>query len=113
MLENLDKLSFQKSFCIFRRNFPSFFKEKDYGNRAKELIDDIYLQGDDEVSFKDDVKTIVSVGQFRPEKDHALQIRAMYELRELLSEDKWKKVKLVLIGKSNFSTKFHHQMVIT
>ena len=82
--------------------------ENDFRNRAKELIFHILLQVDDEVSFKDDVKTIVSVGQFRPEKDHALQIRAMYELRELLSEDKWKKVKLVLIGKSNINTKFHH-----
>jgi len=58
---------------------------------------------DDEISFKDnavadDIKTIVSIGQFRPEKDHALQIRAMYELRELLSEEKWNKIKLVLIG---------------
>ena len=56
------------------------------------------LQDDEEVSFKDDIKSIVSIGQFRPEKDHALQIRAMYELRELLTEDKWKKVKLILIG---------------
>ena len=57
------------------------------------------FQVDEEVTFKDDVKTIVSIGQFRPEKDHALQIRAMFELRELLTEDKWNQVRLVLIGK--------------
>ena len=72
--------------------------ENDYRNGAKELIFHIFLQVDDEVSFKDDIKTIVSVGQFRPEKDHALQIRAMFELRELLSAEKWNKIKLVLIG---------------
>jgi len=35
---------------------------------------------------------IVSVGQFRPEKDHPLQLRTMYELRQLVSEDMWDKV---------------------
>jgi hypothetical protein len=35
---------------------------------------------------------IVSVGQFRPEKDHPLQLRAMYELQQLVSEDMWDKV---------------------
>lgn len=38
------------------------------------------------------------MGQFRPEKDHALQIRAMYELRQIIPEDDWEKVKLVVIG---------------
>jgi len=67
----------------------------------KELKRDPFEDEDDEeVSFKDDVKSIVSIGQFRPEKDHALQIRAMYELRELLTEEKWKQVKLILIGGS-------------
>ena len=42
--------------------------------------------------------TVVSLGQFRPEKDHPLQIRAMFELRQLLSDKEWDKVKLVLIG---------------
>ena len=41
---------------------------------------------------------IVSVGQFRPEKDHALQIRTMFELRQILEESVWERVKLVLIG---------------
>lgn len=37
---------------------------------------------------------IVSVGQFRPEKDHPLQLQAMYELRTLLEKDEalWEKV---------------------
>jgi len=41
---------------------------------------------------------IVSVGQFRPEKDHALQIRAMFELRQIVDDAVWKRMKLVLIG---------------
>jgi alpha-1,2-mannosyltransferase len=39
---------------------------------------------------------IVSVGQFRPEKDHPLQLRAMYELRQLVPEDMWDKVSKLL-----------------
>lgn len=37
---------------------------------------------------------ILSVGQFRPEKDHPLQLQAMYELRSLLvnNEPLWNKV---------------------
>lgn len=37
---------------------------------------------------------IVSVGQFRPEKDHPLQLQAMYELRTKLqnNEPLWEKV---------------------
>lgn len=41
---------------------------------------------------------IVSVGQFRPEKDHPLQLKAMYHLRQILSEDVWERTKLVFIG---------------
>ncbi|XP_011214462.1 GDP-Man:Man(3)GlcNAc(2)-PP-Dol alpha-1,2-mannosyltransferase [Bactrocera dorsalis] len=43
---------------------------------------------------------ILSIGQFRPEKDHPLQLQAMYELRTILSrnEDLWNKVKLVIVG---------------
>jgi alpha-1,2-mannosyltransferase len=88
---------------------------------------------DDEISFKDstvadDIKTIISIGQFRPEKDHMMQLRAfatylsrcetfdsdlklvlmggmrnartMFELRKMLSENEWKNVKLVIIGGS-------------
>jgi alpha-1,2-mannosyltransferase len=39
---------------------------------------------------------IVSVGQFRPEKDHPLQLRAMYELRQLVPEETWDKVSTLL-----------------
>jgi len=41
---------------------------------------------------------ILSLGQFRPEKDHALQIKAMFELRQILVEEDWNRVKLVIIG---------------
>ena len=39
---------------------------------------------------------IVSVGQFRPEKDHALQIRAMFELRQIVDDAVWKRVRYEL-----------------
>ncbi|XP_063831810.1 GDP-Man:Man(3)GlcNAc(2)-PP-Dol alpha-1,2-mannosyltransferase [Ostrinia nubilalis] len=43
---------------------------------------------------------ILSVGQFRPEKDHPLMLQAMYELRNLLVKNEmlWNKIKLVLVG---------------
>jgi len=41
---------------------------------------------------------IISLGQFRPEKDHPLQIKAMFELRQIVSDEEWSKVKLVIIG---------------
>jgi alpha-1,2-mannosyltransferase len=44
----------------------------------------------------DEVKTILSLGQFRPEKDHALQIRAMFELRQIIPEDEWEKVEFAI-----------------
>ena len=46
----------------------------------------------------ENIRTILSIGQFRPEKDHALQIRAMFELRQILEEKEWERVKLVLVG---------------
>lgn len=41
---------------------------------------------------KNGIIKIVSVGQFRPEKDHPLQLRALYVLRSIVSEDLWEKV---------------------
>ncbi|XP_012251967.2 GDP-Man:Man(3)GlcNAc(2)-PP-Dol alpha-1,2-mannosyltransferase [Athalia rosae] len=41
---------------------------------------------------------IVSVGQFRPEKDHPLQLRALYELRSIVSDDLWERIRMVFIG---------------
>lgn len=41
---------------------------------------------------------ILSLGQFRPEKDHPLQIKAMFELRQILAEEDWDRVKLVIVG---------------
>jgi len=47
---------------------------------------------------KQDKKIILSLGQFRPEKDHPLQIKAMFELRQVVTEEEWENVKLVIIG---------------
>jgi len=41
---------------------------------------------------------LLSIGQFRPEKDHPLQIKAMFELRQIVSEEDWAQVRLVIIG---------------
>jgi len=37
---------------------------------------------------------IVAVAQFRPEKDHPLMLRAMFELRSILKEEVWERVRL-------------------
>lgn len=52
------------------------------------------------IGTEDDKIVIMSVSQFRPEKDHPLQLQAMYELRTILAndEEKWNKVKLVIVG---------------
>ncbi|KAL0280788.1 UNVERIFIED_CONTAM: hypothetical protein PYX00_001979 [Menopon gallinae] len=47
---------------------------------------------------QNDLIKIISIGQFRPEKNHPLQLRAMYELRQLIPEHVWDRVRLVLIG---------------
>lgn len=44
------------------------------------------------------LKTIVSIGQFRPEKDHPLQLRAFQKLCEILNPSDSEKVRLVLVG---------------
>ncbi|XP_053684490.1 GDP-Man:Man(3)GlcNAc(2)-PP-Dol alpha-1,2-mannosyltransferase [Sabethes cyaneus] len=43
---------------------------------------------------------ILSVGQFRPEKDHPLQLQAMYELRTMLNKDEalWNRLRLMIVG---------------
>ncbi|KAK6645404.1 hypothetical protein RUM43_001681 [Polyplax serrata] len=46
---------------------------------------------------KDQIK-IISIGQFRPEKNHPLQLRALYQLRTLIPESVWERVQLILIG---------------
>ncbi|UJR35544.1 hypothetical protein I4U23_028298 [Adineta vaga] len=43
------------------------------------------------------VKTFVSVGQFRPEKDHELQIRSFHELLQRIPEHR-QRLRLILIG---------------
>uniref|UniRef100_A0A1B6ENG8 GDP-Man:Man(3)GlcNAc(2)-PP-Dol alpha-1,2-mannosyltransferase n=1 Tax=Cuerna arida TaxID=1464854 RepID=A0A1B6ENG8_9HEMI len=45
-----------------------------------------------------DEMRIVSLGQFRPEKDHPLQVRAFQIVKSKVPSDVWSKVKLVLIG---------------
>nr|XP_012233171.1 PREDICTED: GDP-Man:Man(3)GlcNAc(2)-PP-Dol alpha-1,2-mannosyltransferase isoform X2 [Linepithema humile] len=47
---------------------------------------------------KGDHIRIVSVAQFRPEKNHPLMLRAMFELRSILKEELWEKIKLICIG---------------
>ena len=44
------------------------------------------------------METILSIGQFRPEKDHALQIAAFAALVNQLPEERKKLVKLILVG---------------
>ncbi|KAM0733811.1 GDP-Man:Man(3)GlcNAc(2)-PP-Dol alpha-1,2-mannosyltransferase [Formica fusca] len=41
---------------------------------------------------------IVALAQFRPEKNHPLMLRAMFELRSILKEEIWERVKLICIG---------------
>lgn len=38
---------------------------------------------------------IVSLGQFRPEKNHPLQLKSMYELRQIVSETMWDRVSVL------------------
>jgi alpha-1,2-mannosyltransferase len=49
-------------------------------------------------SPKDRTRTIVSIGQFRPEKDHALQVKSLALLFEKYPQHKQEDVKLLLIG---------------
>ncbi|KAF7996755.1 hypothetical protein HCN44_002401 [Aphidius gifuensis] len=51
----------------------------------------------------DDDKTnesirIVSVAQFRPEKNHKLMINVLREVRDIVDDNVWKKIRLVLVG---------------
>ncbi|KAJ6647614.1 GDP-Man:Man(3)GlcNAc(2)-PP-Dol alpha-1,2-mannosyltransferase [Pseudolycoriella hygida] len=48
----------------------------------------------------DDTIIIMSISQFRPEKEHPLQLQAMYELRSLLLDDEpmWNRLKLLIVG---------------
>lgn len=41
---------------------------------------------------------ILSLAQFRPEKDHPLQLQALYELREIVPEELFSNITLVLCG---------------
>lgn len=52
---------------------------------------------------KGDCIRIISVAQFRPEKNHPLMLRAMFELRSILKEDVWEKVSYLASKKKNTS----------
>ncbi|XP_049540398.1 GDP-Man:Man(3)GlcNAc(2)-PP-Dol alpha-1,2-mannosyltransferase [Anopheles darlingi] len=56
--------------------------------------------GDDQQPGDDERIIILSVGQYRPEKDHPLQLQAMYELRTLLNNDEalWNRLRLLIVG---------------
>lgn len=41
---------------------------------------------------------IISLAQFRPEKDHPLQLKAMYHLRQIVNEQLWENIELVFVG---------------
>lgn len=49
-------------------------------------------------SKKPDKIRILSLAQFRPEKDHPLQLQALYELREIVPEEVFSNISLVLCG---------------
>lgn len=55
--------------------------------------------------IKSDKIIILSVAQFRPEKDHPLQLQTMYELREKLrnNEELWEKVDRIPKSKTHIS----------
>lgn len=50
------------------------------------------------VDSADNKIVILSIAQFRPEKDHPLMLQAMYELRTLLVENEplWNRVRWIL-----------------
>lgn len=54
--------------------------------------------GESGESFKGRKDLILSVGQFRPEKDHSLQIRSFAAFRALPGSEKYAHVRLVLLG---------------
>ncbi|XP_014467739.1 PREDICTED: GDP-Man:Man(3)GlcNAc(2)-PP-Dol alpha-1,2-mannosyltransferase isoform X2 [Dinoponera quadriceps] len=60
-----------------------------------EHLTELPLLSDEE---KGDCIRIVAVAQFRPEKNHPLMLRAMFELRSIVHEEIWEKVKLICIG---------------
>jgi alpha-1,2-mannosyltransferase len=51
-----------------------------------------------EVRTSAGVIKIVSIAQFRPEKDHVLQLKAFSELRNQIGEAEFREVRLLLIG---------------
>uniref|UniRef100_A0A1A9WTJ2 GDP-Man:Man(3)GlcNAc(2)-PP-Dol alpha-1,2-mannosyltransferase n=1 Tax=Glossina brevipalpis TaxID=37001 RepID=A0A1A9WTJ2_9MUSC len=57
-----------------------------------------HLKSLQRIEENSDELIVLSVGQFRPEKDHPLQLQAMYELRAFLREEIWTKVRLVIVG---------------
>ncbi|XP_052872592.1 GDP-Man:Man(3)GlcNAc(2)-PP-Dol alpha-1,2-mannosyltransferase [Anopheles cruzii] len=73
-------------------------KLKRLGERKSEGEEE--ADDDDDEEGLDDRIIILSVGQYRPEKDHPLQLQAMYELRTLLNNDEalWNRLRLQIVG---------------
>lgn len=59
-----------------------------------------HLKDIQHVPSSDGMIYILSVGQYRPEKDHPLILQSMYELRTLLvnDEDLWSRMRLIFVG---------------
>jgi len=56
-------------------------------------------RNDDVEENKSKFINILSVAQFRPEKDHQLQIKAMKELKQVLEPEVWNKGELGAVSK--------------
>lgn len=54
-----------------------------------EHLTELPLLSDEE---KNDCIRIIAIAQFRPEKNHPLMLKAMFELRSILKDEVWEKV---------------------
>lgn len=64
--------------------------------RARIVYPPCDVKSCEDLSLDKREQVVVSIGQFRPEKDHALQILSLYQLREKYPD--MRGVKLVLVG---------------
>lgn len=71
-------------------------------NRSLHLVyppcDVNHLKGIQRPKEKPEKIRILSLAQFRPEKDHPLQLQSLYELREIIPEELFSNITLVLCG---------------
>lgn len=54
---------------------------------------------------------ITSVGQYRPEKDHPLQLQALFELRRILPESLWERVSIYHLGLLKLMCYYHNYIM--